>query len=194
VADRASSRRHARLVVRRERILVEDLGSHNGTYLDGALVRGRAAARDGSRIQIGAAVYLLRTKDLAEDLEETGTLGADGLGPVTDVGAGELASVGIPPLLQHLHDSGMDATLHAAFQGGHAAVEVRGGEVVRAECDGLEGFNALVRLARQQRGIYWIVPGAGPCAANVDARTPRLLADLERCVAPTPAAAAAPRR
>jgi hypothetical protein len=194
VADRASSRRHARLVVRRERILLEDLGSHNGTYLNGVLVRGRVAARDGNRIQFGSAVFLLRTRDPADDQEETGTLGFEEPSPVIDMGAGEMASVGVPSLLRYLHEGAMDATLHVAFSGGRATVEVRGGEAVRAECDGLEGFNALVRLARQTRGIYWIVPGATPCEVNVDARTARLLADLERCVAPTPAVAAAPRR
>jgi hypothetical protein len=192
VADRASSRRHARLLVRREGIVVEDLGSHNGTYLDGALVRGRAAARDGSRIQVGATVFLLRMRDTSEDLEETGTLGVEEPAPVTDLGAGELSAVGVPALLRYLHDGAADATLHVALAAGHATVEFRGGEVVFAECDGLEGFNAIVRLARQQGGIYWIVPGAAPCAVNVDARTPRLLADLERCT--TQAAAAAPRR
>jgi len=191
VSDRACSRRHARLVARRDAVVVEDLGSHNGTFVDGAMVRGRAPAGDGSRIQLGTAVFLLRTRDPEEDLVETGPIWFDEV-PETDLGAGQLEPGSVPALLRRLHEAGADAALHLACPGVRATVRVQGGEVRAAECDGLAGFNALVRVARQPGGIYWISPDTAPVEPNVDLRAERLLAELERCGAIPAAASARP--
>lgn len=52
--DNSVSRRHARLMIRGQRLMIEDLGSANGTWLDGrALTPGRA-----SEIEHGASIEL----------------------------------------------------------------------------------------------------------------------------------------
>lgn len=48
------SRRHARLVLDGGRTRIEDLGSSNGTYVNGERVRGTAAVRPGDRIGLGS--------------------------------------------------------------------------------------------------------------------------------------------
>jgi pSer/pThr/pTyr-binding forkhead associated (FHA) protein len=50
--DRTVSRRHAHLSVRDGQAVIEDLGSLNGTWVDGAIVE-RARLVSGSSIQIG---------------------------------------------------------------------------------------------------------------------------------------------
>lgn len=52
-SDRYASGLHARLYSRGDRYLVEDLGSTNGTLLDGRPVSGEQAVGDGSLIEIG---------------------------------------------------------------------------------------------------------------------------------------------
>ena len=47
------SRRHARLVVRGERAVVEDLASKNGTFVQGVRIRGPVTVDPGDRIQVG---------------------------------------------------------------------------------------------------------------------------------------------
>ena len=47
------SRRHARITVSPESVLVEDLGSRTGTWLAGERLTGPAAIAPGSRLQIG---------------------------------------------------------------------------------------------------------------------------------------------
>ena len=47
------SRRHAVILIDRNRLHVEDLGSKNGTYVDGARVASRVEVRDGTEIRFG---------------------------------------------------------------------------------------------------------------------------------------------
>jgi len=55
LADAAASRRHARLIRRGGRWWVEDLGSRNGTRVDGIPVTAPAPVDPGSVIEVGAA-------------------------------------------------------------------------------------------------------------------------------------------
>jgi DNA-binding response OmpR family regulator len=61
VADRLASRRHARLERERGQSVLKDVGSRNGTFVNGQRIAGAHVLRDGDEIQIGLefkAVYL----------------------------------------------------------------------------------------------------------------------------------------
>ena len=51
------SRRHARLEYRGDHVTLEDLGSTNGTYLNGQLIRERTRLRSGDRFQVAAVHF-----------------------------------------------------------------------------------------------------------------------------------------
>jgi DNA-binding winged helix-turn-helix (wHTH) protein len=72
------SRRHARLRVSGEAVFVEDLGSKNGTYVDGRRVEGATAVRDGSIVRIGRRGSWLRVCGRDEDTLTDGDAGSDG--------------------------------------------------------------------------------------------------------------------
>lgn len=55
----ATSRHHARLVVERHSITIEDLGSRNGTYVNGRRLTGRIELRTGDEIRIGGDSLVL---------------------------------------------------------------------------------------------------------------------------------------
>ncbi len=57
VADPLVSRVHARLLVHKRALAIEDLGSANGLYVNGRPVHGRAALRGGDVITLGATVW-----------------------------------------------------------------------------------------------------------------------------------------
>ncbi len=57
VADPRASRRHALIQREGDRFWLEDLGSTNGTYHNGARVRERTPLQDGDRIRIGASEF-----------------------------------------------------------------------------------------------------------------------------------------
>ena len=55
--DQFSSSRHARLVPHGDAVVLEDLGSTNGTYLNGSPVGGPQPLHDGDRIRIGDSEF-----------------------------------------------------------------------------------------------------------------------------------------
>ncbi len=58
VLDQRVSRQHARLLVSHDEVILEDLGSHNGSHVHGHQVH-RRPLRPGDKIQIGVAEYAL---------------------------------------------------------------------------------------------------------------------------------------
>jgi DNA-binding winged helix-turn-helix (wHTH) protein len=54
------SRRHARISVEGAQIVVEDLGSQNGTYVRGEKISGRAALADGDELRLGPVSMVIR--------------------------------------------------------------------------------------------------------------------------------------
>lgn len=71
-ADVSVSRRHARVLVEEGRAAVEDLGSKNGTFVDGARIEGPTPLRDGAEIRLGLASFTFR---FAPGGEPTKTVG-----------------------------------------------------------------------------------------------------------------------
>ena len=60
IDDESVSRRHARIVVGGEGASLEDLGSKNGTHLEGKKIREATALHDGDTLQIGPASMVFR--------------------------------------------------------------------------------------------------------------------------------------
>ena len=63
------SRRHARLTVTPDAVVVEDLGSTNGTRVRGERINGPTALRDGDEIQLGPVRLTLRVRRTAASTE-----------------------------------------------------------------------------------------------------------------------------
>jgi hypothetical protein len=58
------SRRHAKIVVSDEQVSIQDLGSTNGTFVNGERIK-RANLNDGDRVLIGTSIIKLVTSDVA---------------------------------------------------------------------------------------------------------------------------------
>jgi DNA-binding winged helix-turn-helix (wHTH) protein len=72
LASRDVSRRHARITVAGESVVLEDLGSRNGTYLGEARITGPTPLQNGDRIGVGPVLLIFR----ALGAEETASAGA----------------------------------------------------------------------------------------------------------------------
>ena len=69
VDDTGVSRHHARITVGADRATLDDLGSKNGTILDGHRIEGTAVLADGSLIVLGATALKFRIFDAASSTE-----------------------------------------------------------------------------------------------------------------------------
>ena len=58
IEDPLISRRHARVLVRDDAAFVSDLGSRNGVRVNGRLIKGEHALKDGDRIRLGTQELL----------------------------------------------------------------------------------------------------------------------------------------
>ena len=61
VGDESASRRHAYIAYRGGKLTLNDMGSTNGTYLNGKVV-GSSRLKDGDEIQIGTAIMRFEVK------------------------------------------------------------------------------------------------------------------------------------
>jgi predicted component of type VI protein secretion system len=71
IADPDVSRRHAAIQIVSEELSIEDLGSTNGTLVNGETITERRSLRDGDEVQIGSTVWRLRAPAGATRLRET---------------------------------------------------------------------------------------------------------------------------
>jgi hypothetical protein len=61
LSDDQVSRRHARFTIAGDAVTVEDLGSRNGTYVNGQVLTGPRRLAPGDRVRMGLSVLQLRT-------------------------------------------------------------------------------------------------------------------------------------
>ncbi len=66
LADDLVSRNHARIVAERGQALLTDLGSTNGTYLNGELLTEARPLRPGDRVQVGGVTFQVSSTSSAE--------------------------------------------------------------------------------------------------------------------------------
>jgi pSer/pThr/pTyr-binding forkhead associated (FHA) protein len=63
IASKSISREHARLHLNGRRWYIEDLGSTNGTFLNGERVIGSRDLRDGDSLKVGDLIFLFHDPD-----------------------------------------------------------------------------------------------------------------------------------
>jgi signal transduction histidine kinase len=61
------SRQHAKLTSLGTEFTIEDLGSQNGTFINGMQVEGKATVRVGDRVQVGSTIFVFAHHDELED-------------------------------------------------------------------------------------------------------------------------------
>jgi serine/threonine protein kinase len=90
------SRRHCRLSIRPPHVVVRDLGSHNGTYVNGVLIDGDRDLCDGDELRLGDAVVRVVLRPATHDgltvLRELGR-GAQGVVHLARESDGSLVAV-----------------------------------------------------------------------------------------------------
>lgn len=160
LADDAVSRKHARFHGARGRVWVRDLGSRNGTLVNGVRVEHQCL-REGDRIAIGSSLARVEHKDNAE-------VGARRAGeqrrrrPNDSAGrsmTGSIEDIPLMDVLQWLSTSRKTGCLKVrdVSRGRVGALHLREGRVYFAEIVGnrlLHPEKALMRMLNWDRGMF----------------------------------------
>ena len=203
IEDMAASRHHAHILTGGEpnAVLLEDLESRNGTFVNDERIFDRTAVQDGCLIRIGATVYMLSTEQASSDkgFIDTGTVAIEKFsfgmdldanmakvlrrdGPGSTNFAGRLESIGLVEVLQLLILNQRSGALHVQLRGGIGTIELRDGEVRSAQFQEMHGFQALVLLAREAAGNFWLSESTKECDITIDEQSNQLLVELCRAL------------
>jgi hypothetical protein len=166
------SRKHAKITLAPGQITISDLGSTNGTFVNGEKVK-RSRLKEGDRILIGTSILKLVSvarqagaaidvKQAQQHLDRAAAVQEKKTGGRTAV-QGRLEEVPLVDLLQLLSTSKKTgAIVIKGYRGGR--VHLRGGQVVSAVIDAdptLPPKKALYRMVTWTQGGFEFVPQEG---------------------------------
>ncbi len=177
------SRRHAEVHFSNGHHWVRDLGSTNGTFVNGERIDGLQALRPGDRIEIGSSTITFcqidasRGEALAGHGEER-TIVAERI-ETRDAFQGELAEIPTFAVLQMLELGANTGLLEVRGDSGIARLWFVAGQPVHADTEKLVGFDAAVTLVNTTTGEFHFDPQPHDADVTIRANVTELL--LEAC-------------
>jgi hypothetical protein len=180
LCDPSVSRGHAEIEMETGRLVLHDLGSKNGTFLNGSRV-AHAVLFPGDRIRFAESAFSIHFEstdwlalDELDGDEADGAWGGPGLwGRGTRVLAGVVGDLSIVDLVQVLAASGKTGTL-LLFNGRMGRIDLRSGEISFAQVDAVSGEKAFFRLLNWRRAEFEFHPEP-PTTSGIDTPTDVLL-------------------
>ncbi|MEE9382422.1 MAG: DUF4388 domain-containing protein [Nannocystaceae bacterium] len=151
--DDTVSRRHARFYHQRGCLWVADLGSRNGTTVNGALVV-RRRLRLGDRVAVGTSLMCVGLADPSRFLADASSASDDGARARSMTG--DIEEIHLSVVLQWLATSRKTGVLHVRGTD-HGTLHLVGGELYTAKIDrspGLIAEKALFRILAWERGSF----------------------------------------
>jgi Domain of unknown function (DUF4388)/Inner membrane component of T3SS, cytoplasmic domain len=164
------SRRHARIQLVGGSVNIDDLGSTNGTFVNGERVT-HAELQEGDRVLIGSNILKVVAtdgqaplSDVVEQQAHMNRAGARATGGDARM-SGNLEEIPLPDLLQLFGSSRKTGTLVVTSDGRLGRIHLRGGLVhqVEAETDSgerlqLPGLKVIYRMLSWERGLFELTP------------------------------------
>jgi pSer/pThr/pTyr-binding forkhead associated (FHA) protein len=161
------SRRHARILLEDGVINIEDLGSTNGTFVNGEKIQ-KGVLKEGDRILIGTSILKVVTaSDTAthEGLEAVAARAARHRSERPPEEAprmsGNLEEIPLPDLLQLFGSSRKSGVLVVKSEGRHGRIFLNEGLIRCVIIDGREDIGALkavYRMLEWRRGVFELDP------------------------------------
>jgi hypothetical protein len=177
------SRRHARFVLKEGELIVEDLGSTNGTFVNGEKI-SRRRLQEGDRVLVGTSILKVVRTDKPVGTVPPRPAGAELLDDVTNSQrsrmSGEIEDVSVPELLELLSTTRQNAVLDLVGTQGSAFITVGRGVIEDAGIDALPDAPAhkcLMRLLGWSRGSYAVRPYVTPDPKRLELKVPQLLVE-----------------
>jgi hypothetical protein len=159
------SRKHAKIVTDENVVTIEDLGSTNGTFVNGEKVRV-SEIKDGDRILIGTSIIKLVTmsgepNSITETEARSRLVVAGNKRPPTKSMSGSIEEIPLPDLLQLLSTSRKSGVVVIRSDLGVGKIYLRKGQIYFASID--DSFNtgprkAMYRLLAWTQGFFDLDP------------------------------------
>jgi pSer/pThr/pTyr-binding forkhead associated (FHA) protein/anti-sigma regulatory factor (Ser/Thr protein kinase) len=162
------SRFHAELDAQDDMVLLRDLGSRNGTYLNGHRIRSAMPVRPGDRVQFGNVEFIFRSADLSEEADRSEGDTNVSVERARRTAMEVVSSKGVDSMVQELAGSGL------AGEDGQPALVVelyRLSVWLRELAAGKLGQEALVDLLDR---VFKVVPASRGAILKLDAETQEL--------------------
>lgn len=180
------SRRHAEVLLDGSQWVLRDLGSTNGTFVNGHRVQGTAVLRPGDRIELGSSTITFCQVDgeisAGEDEPSAAkTMIVERL-PETSSEAfqGDLAEIPPDALLQLLEMGRKSGLLELTLPDGPGHLWLETGAPIHAETEKEMGFDAAVSMVGCTRGRFRFEPQVGCQERTIIASVTELLLEASR--------------
>jgi Domain of unknown function (DUF4388)/FHA domain len=158
------SRKHARITMQADQIWIEDLGSTNGTFVNGEKIK-RAQLKEGDRVLIGTSILKLIAGDAPRE-------GLDAKRELENVAqarrtsqqrtmSGSIDEVPLPDLLQLFGTSKKSGVLVIRTDDDVGRIFLKKGIVAYAiinELDDVQPLKSLYRMLTWQKGLFDLDP------------------------------------
>lgn len=172
------SRRHARIAYDGQKITIEDLGSTNGTFVNGEKIK-RCDLKEGDRVLIGSSIFKVVYADQAAAGPRRRP-GEDNLGRTqARTMTGAIEEIPLPDVLQLLGSSKKTGTLVIHSAQGLGRMRMRKGAIVHATIDGLAHVSPIksaYRMLAWVQGTFELEPAdESPMPGEIDLQVHELL-------------------
>jgi pSer/pThr/pTyr-binding forkhead associated (FHA) protein len=182
----AASRRHAAVVRRGDDVFVRDLGSTNGTLVNGAKIDGERALEAGDRIEVGGVTVTFCR--VAASFTAHGAAPADrtviSFGPASVPAAsalrGDLAKIPVFAVLQMLEMGSQSGCLMVEGDDGECGLWLANGRLVHAETAKERGIDAALAIAQTGAGRFEFTPGSPAPEQSFDASMTEVILEASR--------------
>src|SRR5579862_7259587 len=158
------SRKHARITMQGDQIWIEDLGSTNGTFVNGEKIK-RARLKEGDRVLIGTSILKLIAGDAQRD-------GMDAKRELENVAqarrtsqqrtmSGSIEEVPLPDLLQLFGTSKKSGVLVIRTDDDVGRIYLKKGNIAFAiinDLDEVQPLKSLFRMLTWQKGLFDLDP------------------------------------
>jgi hypothetical protein len=158
------SRKHARIAMQTDQIWIEDLGSTNGTFVNGEKIK-RARLKEGDRVLIGTSILKLIAGDSPRD-------GMDAKRDLENVAqarrtsqqrtmSGSIEEVPLPDLLQLFGTSKKSGVLVIRTEDDVGRIYLKKGNIAFAiinDLDDVQPLKSLYRMLTWEKGLFDLDP------------------------------------
>ena len=156
------SRRHAKIIVADDQIFIQDLGSTNGTFVNGEKIK-RAKLSEGDRIMIGTSIIKLVTADPSSTAASPQKMEAAAKSRPTQARtmSGSIDEVPLPDLMQLFSTSKKSGVLVVRTEESEGKIYLEKGAVVFSSVNDQEDvppLKALIRILTWEHGTFDMEP------------------------------------